>query len=173
MIIFKSSKELFTHLLNEFYSELPSRVFITTYGLWCGVNNKGDVLARCTTYKLLDYLDYHSTVCKTTIVVGYDNMISDIVYATASRFKNIEFVAVNELHSKCIITSTGIFCVGSSNLTDSDWYELNLYNHVDVENPDYLEIHSHINDVCNYRGERIVPKKCDCVNTDDLIRSLV
>jgi hypothetical protein len=173
MIIFKNSKELFTHILNEVYSDLPSRIFITTYGLWCGVNNRGDVVARCTTYKLLDYLNYHNDVCKTTIVVGYDNIISDVVIATATKFQNIEFVAVNELHSKCILTSTGIFCVGSSNLTDSDWYELNLCDRVDIENSNYLEIHGHLTDICNYRGQVITPEKYQQVDTDDLIRSLV
>lgn len=171
-MILKSSKELYSQFFRDIFYELPYEVFITTFGLWCGINRNGDLKSICTSFRLLDYLNDSSDVCKTTVVVGYGNVISPVVIETARQFKNIKFVGVNEFHSKCILTSNGIFSVGSSNLNDSEWFELNLYNRIDVGTEEFLDIHKTLK-WYEWVGEVIDPESYPTVDTDDLIRSLV
>jgi hypothetical protein len=171
-MIYKSSKELYSRFLFDILQDLPMSVIISTYGLWCGVNGKGITTASgCTTYRLLDYLNRNSDRCTTAIIVGHNGSIPQVVIETAKRFKNIGFVVVDDFHSKCIATSTGILSIGSSNLTDSDWFELNTYNAVDVDNKDYLTICDHLERVCSNRGNRIDPsEEYQSVNIDDIVR---
>ena len=170
MLIFKSSKTLYSHFLSEIMADLPTRIFILTYGAWCGINKIGCTTNNlCTTYRLLDYLNDNSDMCRTTIVIGYDNIVPPSIIETAKRFKCLEFLAVNYFHSKCILTSSGILSVGSSNLTDSTWFELNLYNHMDVQSEEYLDIHNEICKICNDSGE-ILTSTTESVDITELIR---
>lgn len=174
-MIINSSKELYTKFFWDIVDSIPFRIIILTYWLWCGIDSKGNVTNNiCSTYKLLRYIEERNRVCKCTIVVGYDDVIPDIVFATSQYFENIEFVCVNHSHAKGIITSNGLNSFGSSNLNDSEWYERNDYSYYEVSDEDFIQSLRDVEMICKYRGEvlGIETKNDDVVNIDEIVRSI-
>lgn len=148
-IIIGTSKNVYRRFLEDIKKDLPTHIFILTYGLWCGIGSDGYCKYTTNTYHLLNWLNYYGDRCKTTVVVGYNNdSVSNIIFQTAKNFKHIKFVAVKEMHSKCILTSSGIVCVGSSNLNDSSWDEINCYSTIPVDSDNFSELHAIITALC-------------------------
>jgi hypothetical protein len=150
-MIFTRTRDMLKQFRSDIERKLPSEIYIASYGLWGGVNGKGEFCANCTSHNLLDYLDdpYKKNKCKTHIIIGYDSQVTDVCIATAKRFKNIEFCVLPEMHAKCIITDTGIVAMGSSNFTDSEWFELNRYETLGVKSREYSEVYKYIQRLYN------------------------
>ncbi len=133
MMILNNASGMCSFALSQAKCRRPSEVIIMTYGLWCGADKNGDVINnRCKSYQLLDYLDQNRDI-KTTVGVGYDSVVPEVVIGTARCFESIRFIAINKLHSKCILMSNGLGIFGSANLTDSAWDEIILCNFLDQD----------------------------------------
>ena len=171
-MIFNNSKELFQRVLFEIRSDMPYEVYIFTYGLWAGVNDNGVCFNKNNIYQLLYFLNIMHEEIKTTVVVGYDNNISERILQTAKRFNKLKFVVSMDTHIKCILTSTGILSIGSSNLTDSEWHELNVCERVDVESEKYIGILRYLKMVVFY-GDEITDSYYSDVSIEDIISNVV
>lgn len=143
-MIFTSSKELYKRFLNDIRADLPYEIYIFTYGIWAGIGSDGTCRCTTSTYHLLNWLNFYGDNCKTHIVVGYNESISEILLETAKKFKCLEFRTCKQTHSKCILTSTGIVSIGSSNFNDSSWNEINDYDMIDTSSKKFLELYNEI-----------------------------
>jgi hypothetical protein len=135
-MMFDNPQELYSKFISDVIDCPPKWACILTYGIWAGVDEDGKKIANCSSYRFLLGLELHDV--KTIIGVGISSFKhAQRIVGTSRAFPKIKFIAIQDMHSKCMLTSSGILAMGSANITDTKWPELIYYTKIDPNCDDF------------------------------------